>query len=199
MSVVIITGSCGLVGTESCVFFHNMGFEIIGIDNNYRGYYFGKNGSVKENLDKLRKKLRRFTNFDVDIRDNYEVKKLFKKYSKHISLVIHAAAQPSHDWAAKRPQLDFKVNAVGTLNLLNATRKYAPNASFIFLSTNKVYGDRPNNLPLIELKSRWELDKKHKYFKGIDENMSIDQFLHSVFGASKLAADILTPRIWEIL
>jgi len=194
MSVAIITGSGGLVGTESCEFFHNKGLKIIGIDNDYRGYYFGKNGSVKENLDILKRKLKSFVNIAIDIRNRSAINKIFRERAKNIKLVIHSAAQPSHDFAAKKPYLDFDVNAGGTLNLLEATRKYSPNASFIFLSTNKVYGDKPNILPLIEFESRWDLDKKHKYFKGVNEGMSIDKSLHSLFGVSKLAADILVQE-----
>jgi CDP-paratose 2-epimerase len=130
----------------------------------------------------------------MDIRDKQQIERLFSEYNKDIELVIHAAAQPSHDWAARDPFTDFTVNANGTLILLEMTRKYCPDAVFIFTSTNKVYGDLPNRLPLIELGTRWEIKKDHKYFDGIDETMSIDQSKHSLFGASKVAADVLVQE-----
>lgn len=195
MSAVIITGSSGLIGSETARYFHEKGFDVIGIDNNMRKYFFGNDGSVEPNTLKLKKELKRFYAFDADIRDEKSIFDIYKKYSKNISLVVHTAAQPSHDWAAKEPFTDFTVNANGTLIQLEATRKYCPDAVFIFTSTNKVYGDKPNQLPLIETDTRWELDSSHPYAKrGIDENFSIDQSQHSLFGASKVAADIMTQE-----
>lgn len=195
MAIAIITGSSGLIGSESAQFFHDKGYQIIGIDNDLRSYFFGKESSTLWNTQRLTKKLKNFTSKSIDIRNQEEVFKLFKKYGAEINLVIHTAAQPSHDWAAKEPFTDFTVNANGTLVLLEATRQFCPRATFIFTSTNKVYGDTPNYLPLIETKTRWELDSKHPYFQfGIDESMSIDNSKHSLFGVSKVAADILVQE-----
>ncbi|MCM8796774.1 MAG: NAD-dependent epimerase/dehydratase family protein [Candidatus Omnitrophica bacterium] len=194
MSVAIVTGSCGLVGSETVSFFSGKGLDIIGIDNNMREFFFGKDGSILWNKQRLIKNYKNYRHFDIDIRDESGVNKIFRKFSKDILLVVHAAAQPSHDWAAKEPQTDFSVNATATLILLEAFRKYCPQAVFIFTSTNKVYGDRPNHLPLVELEKRYELPKEHPYYKGIDESMSIDNCLHSLFGASKVAADILVQE-----
>ncbi len=194
MSVVVITGSCGLVGSESVEFFAKKGFDIVGIDNNMRRFFFGEDGNILWNKKRLLKNYKDYRHFQIDIRDQNRVEGLFKKYSKDIALIIHAAAQPSHDWAAGAPDIDFGVNAVGTLNLLEACRKFSAQSVFIFTSTNKVYGDRPNYLPLEELEKRFELKKDHQYYKGIDESMSIDNCLHSVFGASKVAADVLTQE-----
>lgn len=195
MAIALITGSSGLIGSESAQFFHDKGYEVLGIDNDLRSYFFGKSSSTAWNTERLRKKLKRFTHFSIDIRNQDEIFKLFKKYGSQIELVIHTAAQPSHDWAAREPFTDFTVNANGTLVLLEATRQFSPKATFIFTSTNKVYGDTPNNLPLVEKKSRWELDSQHKYFEfGIDETMSIDNSKHSLFGASKVAADVLVQE-----
>ncbi len=194
MSTVLVTGSCGLIGSEAVSFFCEKGFDVIGIDNNMRKTFFGKDGSIVWNKKRLEKKYKNFTNYSIDIRQTGKINKLFKKIGKNTVLVIHAAAQPSHDWAARAPMTDFSVNAVGTLVLLEAFRKYSPKAVFIFTSTNKVYGDRPNSLPLIELGKRYELPKEHQYYKGIDESMSIDNCLHSLFGASKVSADVLTQE-----
>jgi len=195
MSVVIITGSNGLVGSESIKYFSNKFDTVIGIDNNLRKYFFGEDGSTLWKLKLLKQKYANFIHYNIDIRDQEALNQLFQKYSNDISLIIHAAAQPSHDWAANEPLTDFSVNAVGTLNLLELTRKYCKNSVFIFLSTNKVYGDKPNLLPIIEKNTRWELDTSHPYAKnGIDETMSIDQTLHSVFGASKVGADIMVQE-----
>ncbi len=192
MSVVIITGSSGLIGSEAARFFHEKGFDIVGIDNNMRKYFFGEDGSVDWNTEKLSKDLDRFTHLNVDIREPDEINKIFKKYGKDIHAVIHTAAQPSHDWAAREPFTDFTVNANGTLVMLEATRNFAPDAVFVFTSTNKVYGDAPNELPLVEKEKRWEIAEDHPYFEfGIDENFSIDQSKHSIFGASKVAADVM--------
>ena len=194
MSVALVTGSCGLIGSEAVSFFSDLGFEVVGIDNNMRKYFFGKDGDVSWNQKRLQKEYKNYKHFSADIRDKDEIEKIFKKYSNNIDLVIHAAAQPSHDWAAKEPEVDFSVNALGTLILLEATRKNCPHAVFIYTSTNKVYGDRPNSLPLIELETRFELPKDHEYYKGINESMSIDNSLHSLFGVSKVAADVLAQE-----
>jgi CDP-paratose 2-epimerase len=195
MSVAIVTGSSGLIGSETVKFLHEKGLHVVGIDNNLRKYFFGEDGSTQWMTDSLKKTLSQFTHYDSDIRDQSAIEKIFQKYEGQISLVVHTAAQPSHDWAAREPFTDFSVNANGTLVLLETTRKYAPNAVFIFTSTNKVYGDTPNRLPLVELASRWELDPKHPYSEhGIDESMSIDQSKHSLFGASKVAADVLAQE-----
>ena len=194
MSIVLVTGSCGLVGSESVKFFASMGFDIIGIDNNLRFNFFGKDGDTTWVKNDLIKKYKNYTHKNVDIRNFSALEKIFRKNKNSIKLIIHAAAQPSHDWAKKKPFVDFSINALGTLNLLNLTKKYSNNSSFIFLSTNKVYGDNPNLLPLKELNSRWEVSKKHKHFKGISENMSIDNCVHSFFGASKSYADLIVQE-----
>jgi CDP-paratose 2-epimerase len=195
MKVVLITGSAGLIGSESVKFFHDKGFNIIGIDNDMRKYFFGDEASTRWNLEELKASYKNFHNYDVDIRDYEALAKIFDEYQKDIVLVIHTAAQPSHDWAAREPFTDFSVNASGTLNLLEAARKYCPQAVFIYTSTNKVYGDTPNRLPLVELDKRWEIDAAHPFYQnGIDESMSIDQTLHSIFGASKAAADVMVQE-----
>ncbi|MFA5159222.1 MAG: NAD-dependent epimerase/dehydratase family protein [Candidatus Omnitrophota bacterium] len=195
MKIALITGSAGLIGSESVRFFHAQGFQIVGVDNDMRKYFFGAEGSTQENLKELRDECSKFTNHNKDIRDVRALSTIFAEYGRDISVIIHSAAQPSHDWAAREPHTDFDINAVGTLNLLEATRQYCPEAVFIFSSTNKVYGDNPNRLPLMELETRWELDPRHPYFKnGIDENMSLDHCTHSIFGASKVAADILVQE-----
>lgn len=189
MKKVLVTGSAGLIGSESVKFFADKDFEVFGIDNDMRSYFFGKEGSTIWNRELLQKKYKNYTHFGFDIRDKEEVASLFKKHK--FDLIIHAAAQPSHDWAAKEPLTDFSINATATLILLENFRKYSPDGVFVFTSTNKVYGDRPNTLPLIDLEKRYELPKNHRYYQGIDESMSIDNTLHSVFGASKVAADIM--------
>lgn len=195
MEIVLITGSAGLIGAEAVRFFHGKNFHIVGIDNDMRSYFFGEEGSTKWNQKRLKSELLNYTHYTTDIRNADEINQLFEKYGNDIKLIIHTAAQPSHDWAAKEPYTDFSVNATGTLNLLEATRLNCPNATFIFTSTNKVYGDTPNNLPLIEKENRWELSPECPYAKhGIDESMSIDQCKHSVFGASKVAADIMVQE-----
>ncbi|MFN3533173.1 MAG: NAD-dependent epimerase/dehydratase family protein [Candidatus Brocadia sp.] len=194
MSIALITGSAGLIGSESVRYFHEKGFEVWGIDNNMRRYFFGEDGSTQWKKEELLK-LKNYKHFDMDIRDFESINKVFNQAKNNISLVIHTSAQPSHDWAAKEPLTDFSVNATGTLNLLEATRLHAHHAVFIFTSTNKVYGDLPNKLPLVELETRWEVDPLHPYSQyGIDESMSIDQSKHSVFGASKVAADVMVQE-----
>ncbi len=194
MSLAIITGSNGLVGSESVNFFCDKGFDVIGIDNNLRKFFFGKDGStfwIKKNLN-IRNK--NYLHHDIDIRNYDKLEKIFKKNKKKISLIIHCAAQPSHDYGKKFPFLDFHINATGTLNLLELTKKYCPNSPFIFMSTNKVYGDSPNNLNIYEKKTRWELKSYDKNFKGIDENFSIDNSTHSFFGVSKTYADLIVQE-----
>lgn len=195
MSVAIITGSAGLIGSEACKFFAKQGLDIVGIDNNMRQFFFGADGSTNWNRQQLEQSLgTKYYHLDIDIRDYEAITNIFQRYGESIELVIHTAAQPSHDWAARAPKIDFTVNANGTLNLLEATRLYSPKAVFIFTSTNKVYGDTPNKLPLVELEHRWEIAPGHTYEGGIREDMSIDQCLHSLFGASKVAADILVQE-----
>ncbi|MEI6322451.1 MAG: NAD-dependent epimerase/dehydratase family protein [bacterium] len=194
MSIAIVTGSAGLIGSETCKRFAAEGFDVVGIDNDMRAYFFGREASTAATRIQLENSIQGYRHHDIDIRDASAVHAIFEEYGKNISVVIHTAAQPSHDWAAREPHTDFGVNAVGTLNLLEATRLHVPNAVFIFTSTNKVYGDTPNRLPLIEMDNRWEIDPSHQYQSGIDESMSLDQTKHSIFGASKVAADILVQE-----
>ncbi|MCX9083170.1 MAG: NAD-dependent epimerase/dehydratase family protein [Candidatus Methanoperedens sp.] len=195
MDIALITGSAGLIGAESVRFFSRKGFTVVGIDNDMRKVFFGDEASTKWSLKKLESDIKDYIHYNEDIRDKTAMEAIFKKYAKDIKLIIHTAAQPSHDWAAKDPFTDFTVNANGTLTLLEMTRQYCPDAVFIFTSTNKVYGDTPNDLPLVELETRWEIDESHPYFaNGIDESMSVDQTKHSLFGASKLAADVLVQE-----
>jgi len=191
---VLITGSDGLIGSESVKFFSNKGYHILGIDNNSRMKFFGKEASVLWNRNHLKKNIPNYIHFNYDIRNSKKVDKVFQDYKNDIVLIIHTAAQPSHDWASSNPKLDYEVNSLGTLNLLESYRKNSPKASFIFTSTNKVYGDNPNKLDLIEDKRRYKVKKGSKYEYGIDENMSIDNTLHSLFGASKTSADILVQE-----
>jgi CDP-paratose 2-epimerase len=191
VSVAIITGSAGLIGSEAAVYFAGLGMQVVGIDNDMRAVFFGAEASTTWNRQRLESELSKsYLHMNIDIRDEAAINALFQKYGKQITLVIHCASQPSHDWAASDPVADFTVNANGTLNLLQATRNHCPEAVFIFTSTNKVYGDTPNRLPLIELEERWEIDNNHQFFNGITEEMSVDQTLHSLFGVSKLAADV---------
>ena len=195
MNIALVSGSSGLIGGESVDFLASKFDKVVGIDNNLRSYFFGQGASTNWNRDRLIQTHDNFSTVDVDVRSYEKLEELFKKYSNDIKLIVHTAAQPSHDWAAKEPLTDFGVNAMGTLNLLELTRLHCPEAVFIFTSTNKVYGDTPNFLPLVETDTRFEIDEKHVYFKnGIDENMSIDQSKHSVFGASKVAADIMVQE-----
>ena len=194
MSVVIITGSSGLVGSESVDFFCNKGFDVIGIDNNLRKTFFGKEASTTWVKNKLIKKHKNFKNYNIDIRSIGSLEKIFKNFKKNISLIIHCAAQPSHDYGKDFPILDFNVNATGTLNLLELTKNYCSSAPFIFMSTNKVYGDNPNKLKIKEKSKRWELNKKDINYKGIDENFSIDACTHSFFGVSKTYADLIVQE-----
>src|SRR5215218_6300426 len=195
VSVAIVTGSSGLIGSEAALYFGRLGLEIVGIDNNMREVFFGPDGSTAASRVRVEAALGRgYSHHDLDVRDRAGIEKIFNHYGRDIELVIHTAAQPSHDWAAREPFTDFDINAVGTLNVLEATRVHAPEAPFIFTSTNKVYGDRPNLLPLVELETRWEIEPGHPYWDGIGEDMPIDNCLHSLFGASKVAADVLVQE-----
>jgi len=191
MKKALITGSTGLIGSESAKFLVKKGFHVIGIDNDMRAYFFGKEGSTKWNYERL-KKYKNYEHYNIDIRNETAIEQVFKE--NNFSLIIHTAAQPSHDWAVKEPLTDFTINAYGTLILLENFRKYCPEAVFIFTSTNKVYGNNPNKLPVIELETRYELPTGHKFYNGIDESMSIDNCIHSIFGASKVSADIMVQE-----
>lgn len=195
MNIAIVTGSGGLIGSESVEFLSSKFDLVVGIDNDLRAYFFGQTASTLWNTERLTTRVSNFISCPVDIRDSEGIERIFDKYKSDIRLVVHTAAQPSHDWAASDPSTDFTVNANGTLVLLEAVRKHCENAVFIHCSTNKVYGDNPNKLPLDELDTRWELKKDHTFYKdGIDESMSIDNAKHSLFGASKLAGDILAQE-----
>ena len=194
MKICVITGSGGLIGSEAVDFFAPKFDLIVGIDNDMRRYFFGDAASTDWNIRRLQETHSNYKHYDIDIRDEAGLDGVFREYGKDIALVLHTAAQPSHDWAAKEPKTDFTVNANGTLNMLECTREHSPEAVFIFTSTNKVYGDTPNLLPLVELENRWEIDESHPYHIGIDENMSIDNTTHSVFGASKVAADVMVQE-----
>lgn len=194
MSVVIVTGSAGLVGSETASFFCSKGYDVAGIDNNMRATFFGEDSSTEWMRLELEKRHRNYTHYGFDIRDKEAIGTLFRRYSRDVSLIVHTAAQPSHDWAALNPETDFTVNAMGTLNLLDNARRHSPEAVFIFTSTNKVYGDSPNRLPLVELSMRYEIKEGHRWRDGIDETMSIDSSTHSLFGVSKAAADLLTQE-----
>lgn len=195
MNVALITGSAGLIGSESVAFFSDKFDIVVGIDNNMRQYFFGTDGSTEWNRNRIQDTYPNYHHRVADIREVAQLEPIFKEFGSDIKLIVHAAAQPSHDWAAREPFTDFAVNATGTLNMLEMTRQNCPDAVFIFTSTNKVYGDNPNFLPLIETETRWEIDQNHPYFEnGIDEFMSLDHTKHSLFGASKVAADILVQE-----
>lgn len=194
MSIALVTGSAGLIGSETCKRFAAEGFDVVGIDNDMRAEFFGAEASTSGTRAKLEKELKGYRHCAIDIRDAEKVNALFRELGGEIKIIVHTAAQPSHDWAARAPLVDFGVNAVGTLNLLEAARQFCPEAVFIFTSTNKVYGDTPNRLPLVEQKLRWEIAEGHPFKFGIDETMSIDQTKHSLFGASKVAADVLVQE-----
>ncbi len=195
MSVVVVTGSAGLIGSESVAYFAERGHEVVGIDNDFRRRFFGPDASTEWNRLSLQARFpKQYTHVDADVRDAAAIDALFARLGKRVALVIHAAAQPSHDWAATDPHTDFTVNANGTLCVLEAARNHAPSAVFVFTSTNKVYGDAPNELPLVELETRWEIARDHLYWEGIDENLRIDRSTHSIFGASKIAADVLVQE-----
>lgn len=195
MSVALVTGSGGLIGSEAARHFAGIGLDVVGIDNDMRRQFFGEEASTAWNVLRLTSELGgAYTHHDVDIRDRHALDKIFRRYGRDTAVVIHTAAQPSHDWAVRDPFTDFDVNAVGTLNVLQNVREHCIEAPFIHCSTNKVYGDRPNSLPLVELETRWEIEPGHPYEQGIEEDMPIDACLHSVFGASKVAADVMVQE-----
>jgi CDP-paratose 2-epimerase len=195
MPTLIVTGSGGLIGSESVIHFAQRGWDVVGIDNDMRARFFGPEASTTRMTETLARRFpTEFRAENADIRDSAAVERIFAREGSRIGLVIHAAAQPSHDWAASDPQTDFGVNANGTLNLLEAARRHCPDAPFIFCSTNKVYGDTPNRLPLVETAERLELPEDHHWFGGIDTTMSIDHSTHSLFGVSKTAADLLVQE-----
>ena len=194
MAIAVVTGSGGLIGSESVRYFAEQGLEVIGLENDMRARLFGAEASTRPVSERLVDEVEGFRWEQLDIRDAEGVKALFSRNAREIELVVHAAAQPSHDWAATDPQTDFTINANGTLNLLEAARRHTPDATFVFTSTNKVYGDRPNSLPLQELETRLELPPDHHWYQGIDTEMPIDQTTHSLFGASKAAADLLVQE-----
>jgi len=194
MPKAIVTGSGGLIGSESASRLAEAGYDTIGIENDTRAVLFGPDASTSHVTERLNQELAGFRTVDLDIRDADGVDRVFAEAGNDTELIVHTAAQPSHDWAASDPQADFGINANGTLNLLEATREHCPDATFVFTSTNKVYGDTPNRLPLVDTGSRLELPEDHLYFDGIDTTMSIDSTLHSLFGASKAAADLLVQE-----
>ena len=195
MSVALITGSAGLIGSEAVRHFAGKGMDVVGLDNDMRKYFFGPEASTEWMRKALTASVTNYQHNDIDVRDQAAVFELFRNLGRNISVIIHTAAQPSHDWAAREPFTDFGINATGTLHLLEATRQFCPEAVFIFLSTNKVYGDTPNALPLREEQTRWEVEPSHAFAKnGISEEMSIDRSMHSIFGASKVAADVMTQE-----
>ena len=193
---IVITGSSGLIGSEAVEYFAKSGHYINGIDNNMRADFFGPQGDTSWRLKQLLGKVKSFTHHTLDIRNRAEVLEFFSKH--RVGAVVHCAAQPSHDLAKDRPFDDFDVNAGGTLNLLEAARRHCPEAPFIFMSTNKVYGDAPNELPLVELPTRWDFGDPANH-GGIDETLRIDRSMHSPFGASKVAGGCLSPGIWPLL
>ena len=194
MRAIIVTGSAGLIGSETVRHFAREGARVVGIDNDMRARFFGAEASTGKTRDKLIAELKNYEHHDLDIRDSEKVLQLFRAQKSGIAAIVHTAAQPSHDWAARDPQADFTVNANGTLNLLEAARQTCPEAPFVFTSTNKVYGDTPNRLPLRELEKRWEIEPGHENEPGISETMSIDYTKHSLFGASKAAADVVVQE-----
>jgi CDP-paratose 2-epimerase len=195
MPTAVVTGSGGLIGSQSVQHFVQAGYDVIGLENDMRAQFFGPEASTAPTTERLLRTMGdSFRSLELDVRDAQTVDRVFAEHASSLELVVHTAAQPSHDWAASDPQTDFTVNANATLNLLEATRHHAPAASFIFCSTNKVYGDLPNVLPLLELDQRLELPEGHRYFQGIDTSMSIDASTHSLFGVSKAAADLLVQE-----
>ena len=189
-----MTGSAGLIGSETAKRFARSGQRVIGIDNDMRKQFFGEEASTRKTRDELQTSLPDYEHHEIDIRDADALRDIFKCHGRDLGAIVHTAAQPSHDWAARDPEVDFTVNANGTLNLLEAARNFCPETPFVFTSTNKVYGDTPNRLPLQELELRWEIEPGHDYEPGISESMSIDQTKHSLFGASKVAADVLVQE-----
>lgn len=191
MPIILVTGSSGLIGSEVATFFHNQGFFVHGVDNNHRAIFFGPQGDTRWSQKRLESTLRDFRHNELDIRDRQGVLDLVRELRP--SGIVHTAAQPSHDRAAEIPFDDFDTNAVGTLNLLEAARRFCPESPFIHMSTNKVYGDLPNSIPLKELETRWGYDDP-LYAEGIPESFSIDHSKHSLFGASKVAADVMVQE-----
>jgi CDP-paratose 2-epimerase len=194
MPVAIVTGSGGLIGSECVSRFVELGYDVVGLENDLRRSFFGPDGSTRTITQKLVSTLAEFRSLEIDIRDGDGVDAAFAQHGSEIAVVIHTAGQPSHDLSAALPKVDFAINATGTLNLLEATRRHCPDATFIFTSTNKVYGDTPNRLPLLELEKRYELPPDHRYYPGIDTSMSIDASTHSPFGVSKAAADLMVQE-----
>jgi CDP-paratose 2-epimerase len=188
---ILVTGSSGLIGSEAAIYFDREGHEVVGVDNNLRREFFGPAGDTLWNLERLKQTAKHFRHLNLDIRERQKILDLFKQ--ERFDMIIHCAAQPSHDKAAEIPFVDFDVNAVGTLNLLEATRQSNPDAVFIFMSTNKVYGDAPNEIPLKELPTRWEYSRAEDWH-GVSENCRIDHTMHSLFGASKTAADVVAQE-----
>ncbi|MCB1703980.1 MAG: NAD-dependent epimerase/dehydratase family protein [Halioglobus sp.] len=191
MKKILVTGSSGLIGSEVCVFYAGRGYQVHGVDNNQRAVFFGPQGDTRWNQKRLQDALRGFVHHELDIRDRQGVDALVQ--SVRPDVIVHAAAQPSHDRAAAIPFDDFDTNAVGTLNCLEAARRHCPESPFIHMSTNKVYGDAPNHIALKELQTRWEYDDP-AYENGIAETFTIDQSKHSLFGASKVASDIMVQE-----
>jgi len=194
MSIALITGSSGLIGSEAAYFFSSKGLDVLGVDNNFRQVFFGKEGSTIWQKNRLIDKIKKYKHFDTDIRSYSNLEKIFKKFKKNIGIVIHCAAQPSHDYGKNFPILDFEINAKGTLNMLELTKIYCPDAVFIHMSTNKVYGDNPNNLNIFEKSKRWEIKNSDKNYNGIKENFSLDNCTHSFFGVSKVYSDLITQE-----
>ena len=194
MGVAIVTGSGGLIGSAAVRHFAHAGYDVVGVENDMRARFFGPEASTAGNTQRLLEECDAFHSVELDVRDREGVERLFARHGSALELIVHTAAQPSHDWAASDPHTDFTVNANGTLNLLQAAREHAPDATFVFTSTNKVYGDLPNALPLLETETRLELPPDHRWHRGIDTTMSIDRSLHSLFGASKAAADLLVQE-----
>jgi CDP-paratose 2-epimerase len=194
MALAVVTGSGGLVGSEAVRRLVREGYDVVGIENDMRARFFGPEASTAHVTEALRREFPDFRSLEIDIRDEDAVNALFAEHGDTVELVVHAAAQPSHDWAAREPKTDFAINAWGTLNLLEAVRANCPAATFVFVSTNKLYGDRPNRLPLEELDTRLELPADHRYREGIDTSMSTDRSTHSLFGVSKTSADFMVQE-----
>ena len=194
MPTAIVTGSGGLIGSESVRYFVEAGHDVVGIENDMRAQFFGPSASTAHVTESLSNTYEEFHAVDMDIRDRDGIMRLFAQTAGDLELIVHAAAQPSHDWATRDPETDFTINANGTQNLLEGARRHAPDATFIFCSTNKVYGDLPNHLPLTDLGSRLDLPEDHRYHRGIDTSMSIDRSMHSLFGVSKAAADLMVQE-----
>jgi CDP-paratose 2-epimerase len=194
MPIAIVTGSGGLIGSESVRHFVRQGFDVIGLENDMRARFFGADASTRRVTDELQATYPEFRSLEIDIRDVDGVAKVFAEHARDLDAIAHTAAQPSHDWAASDPHTDFTVNANGTLNVLEAARRHTPDTPFIFTSTDKVYGDLPNSLPLVEMSTRLELPVEHRWYDGIDTTMSLDRSTHSLFGVSKTAADLLVQE-----